>query len=79
MHWAVTVACFNVSISLLLFFRSLSVVSKQGYRLFSLSSVDRVDEIFCSHDEDTRIAERLFSSSLVAVVTSSEPHKLKVT
>ncbi|XP_058447859.1 WD repeat domain phosphoinositide-interacting protein 2-like isoform X2 [Malaya genurostris] len=59
-------------------YTSLSVVSKQGYRLFSLSSVDRVDEIFCSHDEDTRIAERLFSSSLVAVVTASEPHKLKV-
>lgn len=46
--------------------------------MFSLSSVDRVDEIFCSHDEDIRIAERLFSSSLVAVVTASEPHKLKV-
>ncbi|XP_055542063.1 WD repeat domain phosphoinositide-interacting protein 2-like isoform X1 [Wyeomyia smithii] len=59
-------------------YTSLSVVSKQGYRLFSLSSVDRVDEIFCSHDEDTKIAERLFSSSLVAVVTASEPHKLKV-
>ncbi|XP_055638724.1 WD repeat domain phosphoinositide-interacting protein 2-like isoform X2 [Toxorhynchites rutilus septentrionalis] len=59
-------------------YTSLSVVSNQGYRLFSLSSVDRVDEIFCSHDEDARIAERLFSSSLVAVVTSSEPRKLKV-
>lgn len=59
-------------------YTSLSVVSKQGYRLFSLSSVDRVDEIFCSHDEDIRIAERLFSSSLVAVVTASEPGKLKV-
>lgn len=54
------------------------MVSKQGYRLFSLSSVDRVDEIFGTHDEDTKIAERLFSSSLVAVVTASEPHKLKV-
>uniref|UniRef100_A0A182QSU5 Autophagy-related protein 18 n=1 Tax=Anopheles farauti TaxID=69004 RepID=A0A182QSU5_9DIPT len=59
-------------------FRSLSVVSRTGYRLFSLASVERVDEIFCSHDEDTKIAERLFSSSLVAVVTASEPNKLKV-
>ncbi|XP_058125902.1 WD repeat domain phosphoinositide-interacting protein 2 isoform X1 [Anopheles coustani] len=59
-------------------YTSLSVVSKTGYRLFSLTSVDRVDEIFCSHDEDTKIAERLFSSSLVAVVTASEPNKLKV-
>ncbi|XP_041780517.1 WD repeat domain phosphoinositide-interacting protein 2-like isoform X4 [Anopheles merus] len=59
-------------------YTSLSVVSRTGYRLFSLTSVDRVDEIFCSHDEDTKIAERLFSSSLVAVVTASEPNKLKV-
>uniref|UniRef100_A0A2M4A320 Putative autophagy-specific 18 n=1 Tax=Anopheles triannulatus TaxID=58253 RepID=A0A2M4A320_9DIPT len=59
-------------------YTSLSVVSNTGYRLFSLASVDRVDEIFCSHDEDTKIAERLFSSSLVAVVTASEPNKLKV-
>uniref|UniRef100_A0AAG5DUZ6 WD repeat domain phosphoinositide-interacting protein 2 n=1 Tax=Anopheles atroparvus TaxID=41427 RepID=A0AAG5DUZ6_ANOAO len=59
-------------------YTSLSVVSETGYRLFSLTSVDRVDEIFCSHDEDTKIAERLFSSSLVAVVTASEPNKLKV-
>ncbi|XP_035916103.1 WD repeat domain phosphoinositide-interacting protein 2-like isoform X3 [Anopheles stephensi] len=59
-------------------YTSLSVVSRTGYRLFSLASVDRVDEIFCSHDEDTKIAERLFSSSLVAVVTASEPNKLKV-
>lgn len=54
------------------------MVSEQGYRLFSLSSVDRVDEIFCCNDEDTKIAERLFSSSLVAVVTASEPNILKV-
>lgn len=64
--------CFN------LLFSSLSVVSNNGYRLFSLQSVDRVDEIFCNNDEDTKIAERLFSSSLVAVVSKSEPTKLKV-
>jgi len=59
-------------------FSSLSVVSNNGYRLFSIQSVDRVDEIFCNYDNDTKIAERLFSSSLVAVVSKSEPNKLKV-
>ncbi|XP_063702203.1 WD repeat domain phosphoinositide-interacting protein 2-like isoform X3 [Culicoides brevitarsis] len=59
-------------------FSSLSVVSNNGYRLFSVQSVDRVDEIFCNNDQDTRIAERLFSSSLVAVVSKTEPNKLKV-
>lgn len=49
-----------------------------GFRLFTLSSVERVEEIFCSNYEDTKIAERLFSSSLVAVVTTTEPNKLKV-
>lgn len=58
--------------------RSLTVVGTTGYRLFALSAVDRVDELFCSHNEDTKIAERLFSSSLVAVVTTAEPTKLKV-
>lgn len=59
-------------------YRSLTVVGTTGYRLFALSAVDRVDELFCSHNEDTKIAERLFSSSLVAVVTTAEPTKLKV-
>ena len=61
-----------------IFFRSFAVICETGYRLFSLSSVDRVDEIFSSNDENTKIAERLFSSSLVAVVSEAEPSKLKV-
>lgn len=59
-------------------FTSLAVVGITGYRLFILSSVDKVDEIFCSNNENTRIAERLFSSSLVAVVTVAESNKLKI-
>lgn len=59
-------------------FRSLAVVGQFGFRLFSITSVERVEEIFCSHNEDAKIAERLFSSSLVAVVTSAEADKLKV-
>lgn len=59
-------------------YRSISVVGTSGYRLFTLASVDKVEEIFCSNNESTKISERLFSSSLVAVVTTAEPHKLKV-
>jgi hypothetical protein len=59
-------------------FRSLAVVSQNGYRLFAITSINKVDEIFSSENEDTKIAERLFSSSLVAVVTNTEPTKLKV-
>lgn len=58
--------------------RSLSVVSDSGYKLFTIQSVNKVDEIFTSDHVDTRIAERLFSSSLVATVWSSEQNKLKV-
>lgn len=58
--------------------RSLSVVNDSGYKLFTIQSVNKVEEIFSSDDVDTRIAERLFSSSLVATVWSSEQNKLKV-
>lgn len=54
------------------------MVSSNGYRLFSILSAGKVEEIFFNNDEDTKIAERLFSSSLVAVVSKSEPNKLKV-
>lgn len=54
------------------------MVSNNGYRLFSILSAGKVEEIFFNNDEDTKIAERLFSSSLVAVVSKSEPNKLKV-
>jgi len=60
---------------------SLAVGSKDCYRLFSLSSVDRLDLIYESNselDEDVCLVERLFSSSLVAVVSLSSPRKLKV-
>lgn len=57
---------------------SLSVVNDSGYKLFTIQSVNKVDEIFASDNVDTRIAERLFSSSLVATVWSSEQNKLRV-
>ncbi|XP_043281446.1 WD repeat domain phosphoinositide-interacting protein 2 isoform X3 [Venturia canescens] len=57
---------------------SLAVGSKTGYKLFSLNSVNHLEKIFENDTEDICIVERLFSSSLVAVVNVSSPRKLKV-
>uniref|UniRef100_A0A182JVJ9 Uncharacterized protein n=1 Tax=Anopheles christyi TaxID=43041 RepID=A0A182JVJ9_9DIPT len=58
---------------------SLAVGSKNGYSLFSLNSVDsNLDQIYTSIGEDICLVERLFSSSLVAVVSLNAPRKLKV-
>ncbi|KDR16597.1 WD repeat domain phosphoinositide-interacting protein 2 isoform X2 [Zootermopsis nevadensis] len=57
---------------------SLAVGTKTGYRLFSLSSVDNLESIYENVSEDICIVERLFSSSLVAVVSLNSPRKLKV-
>ncbi|GFG29084.1 hypothetical protein Cfor_00254 [Coptotermes formosanus] len=57
---------------------SLAVGTKSGYRLYSLSSVDNLEQIYENGSEDICIVERLFSSSLVAVVSLTSPRKLKV-
>lgn len=57
---------------------SLAVGKKTGYKLFSLSSVEKLDQIYDNASEDICIVERLFSSSLVAIVSLSSPRKLKV-
>uniref|UniRef100_A0A7N6A753 WD repeat domain phosphoinositide-interacting protein 2 n=1 Tax=Anabas testudineus TaxID=64144 RepID=A0A7N6A753_ANATE len=83
---------------------SLAVGTKSGYKFFSLSSVDKLEQIYecskyfhfilklscmektlysqnkfiCSDTEDVCIVERLFSSSLVAIVSLKAPRKLKV-
>ncbi|XP_052334013.1 WD repeat domain phosphoinositide-interacting protein 1-like isoform X2 [Oncorhynchus keta] len=58
---------------------SLSVGTKSGYRLFSVTSVDKMD---CIHEgaesPDVYIVERLFSSSLVVVVSLSMPRRMNV-
>lgn len=60
-------------------FRSLAVGSKNGYSLYNLGSVDTLlEEIYSSHSEEICLVERLFSSSLVAVVSINSPRKLKV-
>ncbi|XP_076287840.1 autophagy-related 18a isoform X2 [Lasioglossum baleicum] len=57
---------------------SLAVGSKAGYKLFSLNSVDHLEKIYENDTVDICIVERLFSSSLVAMVSLSSPRKLKV-
>lgn len=60
-------------------YRSLAVGTQKGYRLFALNSVDRLEKIHQSAElEDVTLVERLFSSSLVAVVTLPSSRKLKV-
>ncbi|KAL3274281.1 hypothetical protein HHI36_015686 [Cryptolaemus montrouzieri] len=57
---------------------SLAVGSKKGYKLYVINNVDSVDSIYQSDPDDACIIERLFSSSLVAIVSQSAPRKLKV-
>ncbi|XP_028331279.1 WD repeat domain phosphoinositide-interacting protein 1 [Gouania willdenowi] len=58
---------------------SLSVGTKTGYWLFSVTAVDKLD---CIHEgvdcSDVYIVERLFSSSLVVVVSLSMPQRMNV-
>ncbi|KAL1497703.1 hypothetical protein ABEB36_008619 [Hypothenemus hampei] len=57
---------------------SLAIGGKFGYKLFSLGSVDRLDQIYSNAAQDCCIVERLFNSSLVAMVSLTAPRKLKV-
>uniref|UniRef100_A0A3B3S5V4 WD repeat domain, phosphoinositide interacting 1 n=1 Tax=Paramormyrops kingsleyae TaxID=1676925 RepID=A0A3B3S5V4_9TELE len=58
---------------------SLAVGTKKGYKLFSVTSVDRLDLIHESADTpDVYIVERLFSSSLVVVVSLAAPCRMNV-
>lgn len=62
-----------------IFCRSLAVGSKSGFNLFSLGSVDiTLEDIHSSNGEEICLVERLFSSSLVAIVSLNAPRKLKV-
>ncbi|KAM9296817.1 WD repeat domain phosphoinositide-interacting protein 1 isoform 1-T1 [Gastrophryne carolinensis] len=52
---------------------------RTGYRLFSLGSVEQLDLVHESYDlPEVYIAERLFSSSLVVVVSHSKPRQMNV-
>lgn len=58
---------------------SVAVGTKSGYSLFSLSSVEKLDQIHeCSDIPEVYIVERLFSSSLVVVVSLQMPRRMNV-
>jgi len=57
---------------------SLAIGTRTGYKLFSLNSVDKLDLIYESPCRDVTIVERLFSSSLIALVSQSSPRRLRV-
>ncbi|XP_054155356.1 WD repeat domain phosphoinositide-interacting protein 2-like [Oppia nitens] len=57
---------------------SLAIGTKTGYKLYALTSTDKLDLLYEDVSEDIRIVERLFSSSLLAIVSLSSPRKLKV-
>ncbi|CAH1397501.1 unnamed protein product [Nezara viridula] len=59
-------------------YTSLSVSTCNGYRILSLNTIEQPLEICQSETEDICIVERLFSSSLLAMVSLSSPRKLKV-
>lgn len=59
---------------------SLAIAMKKGYRLYALNSVENLELIYDNEGETTDVClvDRLFSSSLVAVVSLHSPRKLKV-
>ncbi|XP_020499906.1 WD repeat domain phosphoinositide-interacting protein 1 isoform X2 [Labrus bergylta] len=57
---------------------SLALGTKTGYKLFSLTMVEKLDCIHESETPDVYIVERLFSSSLVVVVSTNMPHCMNI-
>lgn len=72
--------CFSINLIFAFFFsfRSLAVGGRTGYRLYSLNGIETLEKIYSNGTEDSCLVERLFSSSLVAVVSLAAPRKLKV-
>jgi len=54
------------------------VGTSSGYHLYSINSTDTMDLVHKNDEPDVYIAERLFSSSLVAVVSTTNPRTLRV-
>ncbi|XP_043218708.1 WD repeat domain phosphoinositide-interacting protein 2-like isoform X2 [Amphibalanus amphitrite] len=59
-------------------YSSLAVGTHMGYRLFTINSIDKIEQIYEVEIGDVLIVERLFSSSLVTLVTQALPRRLQV-
>ncbi|XP_024147123.1 WD repeat domain phosphoinositide-interacting protein 1 isoform X1 [Oryzias melastigma] len=58
---------------------SLAVGTRTGYKIFSLSTVEKLECIYENAEvPDVFIVERLFSSSLVVVVSSATPQRMNI-
>ncbi|XP_008288447.1 WD repeat domain phosphoinositide-interacting protein 1-like isoform X2 [Stegastes partitus] len=57
---------------------SLALGTRTGYKLFSLTTVEKLDCIHESETPDVYIVERLFSSSLVVVVSTAMPQRMNI-
>ncbi|XP_036340735.1 WD repeat domain phosphoinositide-interacting protein 1, partial [Rhagoletis pomonella] len=58
---------------------SISVLDgSDGFRIFSINSCDKVEEIYARDSEHIILIERLFNSSLVVMVTAEKPHCLQM-
>ncbi|XP_029293039.1 WD repeat domain phosphoinositide-interacting protein 1 isoform X2 [Cottoperca gobio] len=57
---------------------SLALGTKTGYKLFSLTMVEKLDCIHECDTPDVYIVERLFSSSLVVVVSTAIPQRMNI-
>ncbi|KAF7489279.1 WD repeat domain phosphoinositide-interacting protein 2 [Sarcoptes scabiei] len=57
---------------------SLAVGTKYGFRLYDIKDIDQLQLIHEDNSDYTFIVERLFSSSLLAIVNLSAPRKLKI-
>merc|ERR1712198_277175 len=56
----------------------VAVGTPSGYSLFTLNSTDSLEPVYRSDEPDVYIAEQLFSSSLVGVVSSSNERTLRI-
>ena len=85
------VARFNELLFIFQDVTSLALGSSSGYKLFSLTSVDKLEPIYSWSNQGSPdakdgvasassviIVERLFSSSLLGLVNQAEPRKLRV-
>ncbi|CAG0888287.1 unnamed protein product [Cyprideis torosa] len=57
---------------------SLIVGTRNGYRIYSLNSAEDVELIYESPPEEICGVERLFSSSLISVVSVNAPRRLRI-
>ncbi|XP_065190100.1 WD repeat domain phosphoinositide-interacting protein 2-like [Sycon ciliatum] len=57
---------------------SFAVGTGEGYKLYSLQNIDSLDQVYVYDGDEIGIVERLFSSSLVVLVSQAENFRLTI-